>query len=792
MRARENRPNAVSLLHARLPELTAGRSRDGDDSLLPKGWSEETSLSNQAATDKPLQTYTSAYSNLSVAMISFRQILGSNLSRRNEAIQKLDHIATRITSDLANMPTEDKVRLIGSFGTLVEYNVQNRIPARYNTKPLLYQNTTFYSSLVDSIDWTSLYSTTALSRTRTLSPLLSIVRAVNRMGLPREKMHAILLPLISDVTCNPPRDPKPVHIVELVSICAKNKLIHPDLFKYVSDQLSIDFASFHEDLVGDLLRAFTNLNFFNEEFLVTLERELPVQIHELAWWNLVDLGDYYATTVPINSSENSQDMISRISNEVWKWIPDMRSGYAAKALRVLSQLDAGDERTRRSLIRAIPKSLDKMHANVAAATIVAAAKVKYNPKTKYGKRHGSVFYRRVAARLVGESTNSSSSPLAKVSARLIVDVVQALANVGRPLPELFDSILFDMNRNRSKYTLDQQVRIERLLNDMFGYNLNISATVGHDDKISDSSRAYLARSNPSMLPLVFNSDVNSDDIVGLLRSSSQSDEIVKFAVSKWLDNNISGMTMGDFFKFISTLAVVVMERPIESDVVAILAMKANSGSNLDYSLTRTVECVASLLVLSEYDFGIIGDCLWQQISNKPVLDHRTIKLCQLICGHIRVSERNGTVNDSMHKFCCWIESHLVTRGPREILDDVEEDVIPWVSPPGWVSDLSVFPVIIPLAVPSPGIDLRKLHAAKGSTAVKRILHTHGDAGVAVFRKPRNQDIVGLIRESYLKKLGWTVRHVGRDVEMTNIESVRELLKTEQAPKDNLNVVSIVS
>jgi len=761
VRARELKPSPATLKNINIPaiqNISEMNQISSESSSIRSLIARSDKGSNVTVPSSHVES--AGMTELPIILSTYRQFLGTLTSQRGDVVQKLDEMVSKLEGDLANMPIESKIRLVGSFGGLVEYSVHNRLPSRYNTKPLLYQNTNFYSKLIKSLDWSTVYSSTALSRTRTLSPLLAIVRSISRMGLPNETVQSALIPLLSDTTANLPREPKPVHLVELVQICAKHKLVHADLFSHVIDQLSIDFNSFHEDLIGDLVRSFTNLNYYDPDFQSTLERELPVRVHELAWWNLVDLGDYYANNVQSLTEDEARDMIARISNEIWKWIPDMRSGYAAKALRVLSQLDSGDERTRRSLIRAIPKSMGKMHANVAAETIVAAAKVGYSPRAKYGNRHGSVFYRRVVARLLGDFQDKSVRPLEKVSAKLIVQVVESLASIDRPLPELFDAIVHDINLRRAKYTSDQLLTIERLLGDKFGYTeqLTRGSNGSIDSNVSNSSLAYLARTNPSVLPLLFDKNLAVTDMIGLLRFSG-SKPVVEFAQSDWLDTNLSLMSSVEFSEFVTSLAVASNGLTESATVVALLAMRANSFSQFD-SLTHAIESVASLLIMSNYDFEIFNQSVWSQITNKPVLDLATIRLCQLIAGHMRLA--NIAVSDAMLKFCQWIETHLVSmnRSDTGSADGgFEKPVSP---PPGAVTELSVFPVVIPVALPNPNLDLRKLHSSNTTTKVHRICREMGDMGIAVFADSSRVSVETLMRNSYLIKLGWTVKLVDPD------------------------------
>lgn len=743
------KPNSAAVRRLATPVL---EGRQSHKMLVSQASREVNSISVSGT--KEITDVVSHDSSVAHTLSTLRQFLGSNIPQQRDAVQKLDEIVNHIQSELMNMTADEKLRIIGAFEGLLGYTVHNRIHDRYNTKPLLYQNRAFYSELVKSFDWATVYSSTPLSRTRTLSPLLSIVRSINRMGLPSSLVQSVLTQLLSDVIANLPREPKQVHLVELVSICSKNKLVHQDLFAHVIGELSMNFNAFHEDLLGDLLRSFTNLNYANPDFYATLELMLPTRVHELAWWNLVDLGDFYATCTP----RDSPDMISRISNEIWKWIPDMRSGYAAKALRVLSQLDSGDERTRRSLIRVIPKSLGKMHPHVAAETLIAAAKVNYMPRFKYGKRHGSVFYRRVAARLLGDNTDASVNPLEKVSPGLIVQVLESLAKIDRPIPELFDAIIEDYKRGK-KYSLEQLVTIEKILCDKFDYEVSISKSREIDQSLSTSSLAYLARSDDSLIPHLFDqSDVTVADVVGLIHALPGSDRVVKFAQSEWLDKNLTAMSSDDFKSFVCALA---QRGVLDSTCLALLAMNTNSFSHYE-SLSSAVETVSSMFILSDYDFSLISDKVWKQVTCKPVLDLRTISLCQLICGHMRLS--SSPLTDSMSRFCQWIESHLISKNGHLI--SRESDGFETNVPLGWVKELSVFPVVIPVALPNSDIDVRSLHGARNPTMVRRICKSNADSGIAVFRPKTQRDLVGSMQESYLTKLGWKVYYANPDSNMS--------------------------
>ena len=397
----------------------------------------------------------------------FRKFLLPASQFQLQAKEELDNYCAHLQELLPLMPVQDKVKLLCSFGQLREYSVVNRIPDRYNTRRLAYVNLTFYKVLLGSIAWGSLFSE-YLSRSRSLTPLMEVVRALNRMGLDEGHLRAVLPSLLDDlVDASNSRPLGPAQLTELVMIASKNRLVHEGLFGVAVSELSLNFNGFKEDLLGDLIRSFTTVKYFSKDLHAVLSRELPPRTHEYFWWNLIDLADYYAGVVPKPFCHADKDTVARLANEVWKWVPDLRCGYAAKALRILAELGVGDSRTHRSLIRAIPKGLSKLHPQHAAESIVAASKVGYDPRGLVGKKKfGSLFYRRLATKLVNPhnpNERQKQSPLASLKSGVVVELIAALAKVNRPQSELFDMILLDIATNKPKYTRDDLTEIRKIL-----------------------------------------------------------------------------------------------------------------------------------------------------------------------------------------------------------------------------------------------------------------------------------------------------------------------------------------
>jgi len=566
------------------------------------------------------------------------------------------------------------------------------------------------------------------------------------MKLSKETISLILTPLLNDLVTNMKQTPKPSHLVELVNICSKNKLIHQRLFDLTTAELNTNFAGFHDDILGDFVRSFRALKYYSPEMHAILNRELPVRIHEYTWWNLVDLGDYYTVLKDgVGSGDThteSVDIITRIGNEIWKWIPDMRCGYAAKALRVISELDTGDNRTRRSLIRAIPKSLGKLHQNSTAESIVAASKFGHTSPR---------FYRRLSAKLVNHKDE-----LRTVNADLIVSTLEALAAIGRKSNELFDLILADIKANPNKYTEENLVSIKRILTDEFGFTDHdiTSRRIGRNSALlSIENISFLARSDPHALESLISSyearNLAPKDLIKLLQST-QSEKIKNYALNDWLDSNLERMNVDEYAKF--TCALVDVD--VDDNVAALLAMKANNEAN-GSSVEITAKILGSLLHLSNYDYGLFSGTLFERITGKAVMSLETIQICQLIAAHMRI-DNCVPVTDQMLRFEKWINSHLVSQSR------VGEDT--WNE--GAVTDLSVFPVVIPVALPSAGIDLRTLHQARSVKAIRR--SNPGDMGIAIYRKNTANCVLHSLRKRYLERLGWTVRMVDPDEEFSFI------------------------
>jgi hypothetical protein len=673
---------------------------------------------------------------LTASVPSLRKFLVPSSPLRKRAKAELDAICGSLSGQLTTMTSPEKVRALCAFGQLVDYTVSNRVADRYNSKLVLYDNTDFYSKLIGSIDWSEM--TDSLGNSPSTS-LMHIVRSLSRLR--GSVSPSVLNPALSELLSTPS---SPAHLVELLMISARHKLSVPELTSKVLTELDSNFSTFKEDYIGDIARSLTSLGEYSPDFHRILLRELPVRTHELLWWNVIDIADYFATVPPPTSSAASRDFITRIGNEIWKWIPEMRSGYVAKALRVVSALDTSDERTRRALVRSVPKSLGKLHPHVVAESIVAATKVGYLPKKRYGKKYGSLFYRRMMLKL-----NHADEPLVRVGAGLVVEVLESIHRIGRPNFEFFDTVLDDIERSSAKYSPDQLVRVKRVM-DASG---RVRAVQRIDRVLADhtksaslslSNLAYLsAHDEGRRLELLAKPEselaaISVADMVTLIRSRDS--DMSSIGLGSWLDQNLNSMTDREFTEFTS---VLVGGGQIDSTVVALLGMRLNA---LDRSLVSTeslVKTISAMLAISEFNFALIDPDLFSSITGKPVMDLKTLELCQLISAHARVAD-SITVHDQLFKFLNWIESHLVSRIPSSPAD----------APPGTIPDLWVWPVRIPLAVPGASIDLRALHECRTATEIRRILKGK-DCGLAVMGEP-SCPVLYSLRSAYLRKLGWTV------------------------------------
>lgn len=144
------------------------------------------------------------------------------------------------------------------------------------------------------------------------------------------------------------------------------------------------------------------------------------------------------------------------------------------------------------------------------------------------------------------------------------------------------------------------------------------------------------------------------------------------------------------------------------------------------------------------------------------------------------------IDDSTFQFLQWVEGHLLSRYPQPVDSGDYRD---FYVPNGAVTDLSVFPATIPLALPDPRIDLDRLHHSRTSTSVRRVLsHVSSDSGIALF--PRNPlmnppSVPDLLTRGYLESLGWTVKDIDHESDIGNATVVTVALMGE--PKHTLSM-----
>ena len=688
-----------------------------------------------------------------------------NAPLEKEGVAELDSICDSLRENLNVLSIPEKIKVICAFGQLRGYTVTNRVADRYNNKTLSYENREFYGALVDSMDWSSIYRT-EFRRFKTLSPLLHVVRSINRMDLGRDKMATILTPLFDDISSDILLVGNPKQLTEMVMISAKNRLVHNKLFEAIFEDFESKHHSYSEDLIGDLVRSFTTLEYYSEKLHALLSQHLPTVSHELSWWNVIDVAEYYADIVPRPLADSDIEVVTRLANECWKWIPDMRCGYAAKGLRVLSSLEVADKRTIRSLIRHIPRSLGKLHNNAVAESIISAVKVGYNPRLKYGRRYGSVLYRRLAAKL-----SLQEDSLKTVSSDLLVSVVEALATIGRSQNELFDQIKNDIRQRPYKYSENQLVTLDRVWRSLGfsrGHRLPPSAPQSHH-VITVSNLAHLTKLNVELLPVLMerrDSDlvqVTAKDLSGLF----QNKQIQDFVETEWLDFNLPSISSESLATLTQTMAIERSFHPSELSL-ALIAEKSNEleWTNLDDLVTF----LASLLILSERTSVRIPSHLFELITRNSTLSLATLRRCQLISAHIRTRSGMG-IDSGVASFLTWIENHLVS---KYFQPDVA--IYNMYVPNGGESDLNIFPVSVPLAIPDPRIDLRKLHQARTSTTVRRLLQPYSaDSGIALLVKPQTVSVDDILTERYLARLGWTVKYLDPCADLSSPATVTQRL-----------------
>jgi hypothetical protein len=739
----------------KVPQIALSRSVSLQDVTIETESLTSSVSSNQA---ESLMIAGGELAKLSDHISAMRKLLvpGGHLAPQAKA--RLDSLGEYILKSVNSLSIQEKVKVLCGFGQLRDYSVSNRLEERYNFRPLSYENEDTVLAVVESMDWGAVYSS-EFSKFRTLAPLMHLVRTLNRMVAVRDrKLSKIMDQVLGDqeLISNIHAKGAPKHIVELVMIASKNRVYNERFMREVCLHVQANQNLYSEDLIGDLARSFTTLSYHDETFHAVLRQHLPVVSHELSWWNLIDIADYFNQVVPKPLNDLDVEIIERLGNECWKWIPDMRCGYAAKALRILSELNYGDKRTIRSLIRHIPRSLDKLHKNVTAESIVAAVKLGYNPRQRYGKRYGSVLYRRLAGRLT--KSDGKSNPLSSVSASLIVNVVEALQNVNRPMNDLFDHIVLDIRESPWKYSSDHIVTLDRLW-ECFGYTRGkviVTERLAADERkqaLDVSNLAHLARRDSIALQALLARDsaellqMTVNDLGGLLKYP----ELAAFMSTTWLDYNLANLSSKDLTAL--TRNCVEESVKLDSFTLQLIMQKASelSWENLDEAVTF----IASCFVLDGFSISHIPARFFEIVTNKSTLSIETLYLCQLISAHIRVCPAES-VGDSLAKFLVWIESHLVSKHPLPVQRETFKE---FYVPRGAITDLSIFPVNIPLAVPDPRINLHKLHQARTGTVVRRLLtEVRRDAGIAVLLRSGN-GLSQVLAESYLQRLGWTVRYV---------------------------------
>jgi len=343
--------------------------------------------------------------------------------RRWDHHEWLHAVCERVRWLLPDMEPRDVVRIILAFGELY---------TKRKTHTLLFHNYETYVLLFQALPVEA-----ATSKT-----LLPLIRVYRRMAVVHEPFVRAACERV--VTGEVELEPK--DLAELVRLHMQLRIMAPRLFEFTAEVLDLRFTYFSEDDVGDLARSFRGLRYHSKLFFDVLRRELPYRLHEYAWWNLMDVAELY-----LDLGVNDREIIDRVGNETYKLAFSMKPVYTAKALKVLTQLETGDRRTFRLLVRTLPRGIFWLPPEAAAESVLALVNIQVEPSTFLHKLPGSRIYNNLCCRLM--------QCLGALSAKMTCDVLAALAHVGHRQPEFTHAAEAIVNNRPFKFHAEHLVSL---------------------------------------------------------------------------------------------------------------------------------------------------------------------------------------------------------------------------------------------------------------------------------------------------------------------------------------------
>lgn len=131
------------------------------------------------------------------------------------------------------------------------------------------------------------------------------------------------------------------------------------------ERVSERFELFQERSVSEACEIFGNLRYKNGRWISVLGQRLPLVLHEWHYSSIISVAEMFVDLdmtgdqigEELGNLDEGRELVERISQELWRWIPTMSYNFPSRALRSLVYLDVSNTKTAEHIIKSIPNSL---------------------------------------------------------------------------------------------------------------------------------------------------------------------------------------------------------------------------------------------------------------------------------------------------------------------------------------------------------------------------------------------------------------------------------------------------
>ena len=646
--------------------------------------------------------------------------------RRDENVKHalvLDQLCIKLDEVIDDLCSQDKVKILCAFGELISPDIKHRrVPQRYFQRPLLFRHNVL-TRVVEQLP------PAAVPR----EAVIPVMRAVSRMNIPtRFEWLGKLAKIEGERIQKGGVEVNPAELTEIALILSRGGILSREdggvFLQVASEEIDMHWQRFSEDQIGDFARALCRLSAPQVTFTTALSRELPLQSHDLAWWNVVDLLEY---------SRIAQDKVifTRLSNDLWKWLPQLSGEYAARAISAVSHFSTSDRRTVLGLMRIVQKKISSLSPSLAADTLISAAKLGYHPRHRYGRKAGELLYKRLAVRICG----------AKMPGDVLVSVAEALDSIKHDEPQLWREI--DQATTQGDFSLDEVARLAATSSGwpqcgVDGYDARelqhcqpdsvaAVASFAPEGQLKSAAIGMLATSNMS--------DCSPQAMLHIIKSIAHRDHPL---ITPWLrdvlfNGRANKVGVPDVLWELGRLEV---ELKVGEKALLKAAVSAEVTSN-----TKRLEMSASLCVLGmDWIWLLPSVSQWNGCSTDIAL---------LLSVEMRYTNWTERMPEAVACFLSWVEPTLSSKAP---VGSVETSNL-WHCPAGAHRSIRCGPIMIPIALLSHDVSISEFYNLKTALHVKQALAGR-QLGVAILPE-EPPTVLTILKTSALIKMGWIVRFV---------------------------------